>query len=70
MYMIDFATFFGVVEQRYFGILFLYFITELTQLDDSDNSDDTKWCDDADGIDLVCTECLFVNYDNTIAHPM
>ena len=42
MYMIDFTTFFGVVEQRYFGILFLYFITEMTQLDDSDNSDDTK----------------------------
>ena len=48
----------------------LYFITEMTQLDDSGNSDDTKWCDDADGIDLVCTECLFVNYNNTIAHPM
>ena len=47
MYMIDFATFFGVVEQPYFGILFLYFITEMTQLDDSGNSDDTKWCDDA-----------------------
>ena len=42
MYMIDFATFFGVVEQRYFGILFLYFITEMTQLDDSGNSADTK----------------------------
>lgn len=30
----------------------------MTQLDDSGNSDDTKWCDDAGGIDGMYGMCV------------